>query len=420
MKTPTPAYTHPTRRQRTALASQSIWTTAFMQQSTAHNGTRSRHAVQHAVLQPRSSQPTASNPPANKQHTLHSFASQPTSTMDPFNTTGPRHTLASIWQHAPVASKPSCPAPDCPARTQKASRAAVAAAVAVAAARRAANRSRFSRSRLPPRVARLGRAPPSPSPSPLSPSLTAPLSVTAWGPNPSPKSCPSCPSAEPPSAPAASPPLAAAAAARASLRSRFSLSRLPPRVRRGRSAALADPPPCPFPDTCCAPSASDPPVPALPLPAAWSNPEPASPPAPPSPPAASACLRAMRSRRSRSLLPPRGLLGLPAAAPPSPSGCWWAWLLLLLPAGGGGGGGGGAPPAAAARAAALSRFSRSLRPPRGRLGLLGAASSPPAAEPLAAEPPGDKRHRPEDQTVSSSTMIGSTSGSDGAAWTVGN
>jgi hypothetical protein len=119
MKTPTPAYTHPTRRQRTALASQSIWTTAFMQQSTVHNDTRSRHAVQHTVLQPRSSQPTASNPPANKQHTLHSFASQPTSTMDPFNTTGPRHTLASIWQHAPVASKPSCPAPDCPARNSK-------------------------------------------------------------------------------------------------------------------------------------------------------------------------------------------------------------------------------------------------------------------------------------------------------------
>lgn len=97
----------------------------------------------------------------------------------------------------------------------------------------------------------------------------------------------------------------------------------------------------------------------------------------------------MRSRRSRSRLPPRGLFGL--LEPPSPPAAA-APALLPLPVAVAAAVGGGpllllAPPpaaAAAARAAAFSLFSRSLRPPRGRLGLLGAASPPDPSPPIEA------------------------------------
>ncbi|KAF6261619.1 hypothetical protein COO60DRAFT_1500424 [Scenedesmus sp. NREL 46B-D3] len=186
------------------------------------------------------------------------------------------------WMHpSTLATVTFTPSDTC----THASSAAAAAAVAVAAARRAASRSRFSRSRLPPRVARLGRWPPaSPLPSPLcvpqSPSPSAAPSALPPGPNPAPKS-----SAEPPAPAAPAPPPSAgsalapspspspstpavppAAAARASRRSRFSLSRLPPRDRRGRSALA--PPPSPFPDCCCCCSSACAPAWAVPSAAA--------------------------------------------------------------------------------------------------------------------------------------------------------
>jgi hypothetical protein len=122
MNTPTPA-AHTTRRQRTALQVKAYKQQPFTPQSTVQNDNRRRHALQHAVLQPRPSQPTASNPPANKQHTvcntcctaLHLNQHQPWIPSPPRVTDTHLHPSGTMH---PVASKPSCPAPDCPANLE--------------------------------------------------------------------------------------------------------------------------------------------------------------------------------------------------------------------------------------------------------------------------------------------------------------